>query len=248
MIRAALFDLGDTLIRFEHADLNQSFIQGARKTYQYISQLTSNLPAFEKYYRYQLRIIRWEYFKSKITGREFNSTDILKKCTVKLKIDVPENIFDELAWLWYEPLVKQSQKEPDAIETLKQLQAMGLKLAIVSNTFISGISLDRHLKIEGLIDFFPIRVYSCDVGIRKPRKEIFEFALEKLNTPADQAIFSGDKLKVDIKGARRVGMYAILKSNSQKRYRLDEKSFRIAKLGEIPKIIEGINESTEPKT
>ncbi len=249
MIKAAIFDLGDTLIRFEQADLNQAFVQGAKNTYQYLAEMKLALPNFNKYCKYQLRAIRWEYFKSKITGKEFDSTDIIRKCLKKLNINVPQNedIFTELAWLWYQPLTKQSYKEPDAIETLQTLQNKGLKLAIVSNTFIAASSLDKHLEIEGLIKFFPIRIYSCDIGIRKPNKEIFNQAINKLNIPPHNAIFIGDKFKIDIKGARKAGMYAILKSNSEsdKKYRLDEKSFRITKLIEIPPIIDKINKQLQ---
>ncbi len=244
MIKSAIFDLGDTLIRFENANLNQAFVQGAKNTYQYLSERTINLPPFNKYCKSQLRAIRWKYFKSKITGREFDSTDVIKQCAKKLGINIPDNMFTELAWLWYQPLAKQSRREPDAIDTLKKLQEKQLKLAIVSNTFISASSLDRHLKIEELLNFFPIRIYSCDIGIRKPNKKIFEIALEKLKIAANEAIFIGDKLKIDVKGARKTGMFAILKSDDNKKYRLDSKTFQIKTLSEIPEIIEKLNEST----
>ena len=40
----------------------------------------------------------------------------------------------------------------------------GLRLGIVSNTFSPQGALDQHLDAEGILEFFPVRVYSCDVG------------------------------------------------------------------------------------
>jgi putative hydrolase of the HAD superfamily len=112
----------------------------------------------------------------------------------------------ELAWQWYAPLEHTSRIEPDLIPTLAAFRSAGLKLGIVSNTFIGGATLDRHLEHVGLLDFFPVRVYSSETGRRKPDRRIFDRALSRMNVDARRAIFVGDRLDTDIAGARRVGM------------------------------------------
>ena len=87
----------------------------------------------------------------------------------------------------------------------------GLKLAVVSNTFVPGVVLDRHLRDTGLLDFFAARIYSCDVRYRKPHPTIFRKALEALGIGPDEAMFVGDSLVADIKGAARLGMITVLK-------------------------------------
>ena len=86
-----------------------------------------------------------------------------------------------------------------------------MKLAIVANTFVPPHCLDAHLAEEGLLEFFPVRVYSSSVRYRKPHPRIFEMALERVGVSADRALFIGDLLAADIAGAKRAGMRTIWK-------------------------------------
>ena len=63
-------------------------------------------------------------------------------------------------------------------------------LALISNTCAAHI---RHL--ESHYDFFPIfqpRIYSHEVGARKPHPRIYEIALEKAGARKEQSIFIDD--------------------------------------------------------
>lgn len=245
MIAAVLFDLGDTLIHFEAVDLNAAFALAAQQTHQLLQEkFAGPMPSPQQYRRRQFRALRWAYFKSQITGREFDSTDILRETTRKLGIDVPDDFYDELAWQWYKALADASQTAPDAHATLEELQRRRLRLGIVSNTFVSAISLDRHLQAEGLLRFFPVRVYSCDMGIRKPRREIFHEALDRLGAAAEQTLFVGDNFKIDILGALRAGMYAAHKASMPPRKLADRRAFHIRRLDELPGLIDRINAET----
>lgn len=244
MIQAVLFDLGETLINYEHIDIFATFAQAADETYKLLSEeLKLPLPDFDKYHKYQLRWIRWAYLKSKITGREFNSLDMLRKCSLQLKIDVPEQFYPELAWRWYKPLADQSHVDPQAHSTLTELQARGLRLALISNTFVPATAHDRHLKDVSLLSFFPIRVYSSEFGLRKPKKQIFIHALSAIGVRPQEAVYVGDKMNIDIRGARRTGMYGILKSADAPAGRRDRKAFHVRKLAELPALIDQINNS-----
>jgi len=239
MIQAALFDLGDTLVSFQQADLYAAYEEAARQTYDYLRRtLAGPMPKFSSYRRQHFWRLRWAYFVSRITGGEFNSTDILRRCCARLGIAVPERLFPELAWQWYRPLAERTQPEPDARETLEALRARGLALALVSNTFVAGEVIDRHLDQAGLLDYFPVRVYSCDFGLRKPRREIFEHALRLVGTAARQAIFVGDTYDTDIVGARRAGLVAVYKSFDPPEGPLDDRTFHIRNLAEIPGLID----------
>jgi len=241
MIKAVLCDLGDTLINFHNIDIFKAFFQGARETYGYLAgDLNLKVPPFSVYRRSQHWAIRWAYLKSKITGREFNSLDILRHCAQKLNIPIPEEKYDELAWRWYKPLAVQAQADPFAIPLLEELQHRNLKLAIVSNTFVPPCALDRHLQQENLLNYFPLRIYSCEVGMKKPRVEIFDLALQKLNIAPDEALFVGDSYHADIRGARRAGMYAVLKAVWPKKVRIDSSTFIVHSLSQIPQIIDKI--------
>ena len=50
---------------------------------------------------------------------------------------------------------------------------------------------------------------SEDVGIRKPRAEIFHATLRKLGVEPGEALHVGDRLEADVAGAAGVGMEAV---------------------------------------
>src|SRR6266566_3896408 len=181
MLKAILFDLGDTLFDFEPMNRAEVFETAGRKTYDFLASMGHSLPPFKRYYKSQVWTVRWAYLWSVLRRREFNAFDLLAKVA------------------------------PDVIPTLAKLRDRGLKLALVSNTFIPGFVLDKHLQMHDLLEFFPIRVYSSAVGVCKPHPRIFEEALRQVGVNACDALFVGDIVRKDIVGAQRVGMRAVLR-------------------------------------
>ncbi len=190
MLKAILFDLGDTLFDFGHVNRPEVFEQAGRQTYEFLSSKGHSLPPFKKYFSSQVWIVRWAYLWSVLRRREFNVFDLLVKVCDK----------------WDLKLDDATLREP-----LTTLRDRGLKLALVSNTFIPGFVLDKHLQMHDLLEFFPIRVYSSAVGVCKPHPRIFEEALRQVGVNACDALFVGDIVRKDIIGAQRVGMRAVLR-------------------------------------
>ncbi len=209
-IRGVFFDLGDTLLNFGHVDVAGLFESGAHLAYAYLQSLGKDLPPFASYHRSQLWAVRWGYFKSRLTGREFDARSLIARLGRKMGHPLSDHQIDELAWLWYEPLSRCAAVESDLRSTLEQLSA-GRTLGLISNTFIPASALDRHLAQAGLLDLLPVRVYSCDVGYRKPHPAIFRIALQRVRLPAEETMFVGDSPVADVAGASRVGMVSVLK-------------------------------------
>lgn len=210
---AILFDLGDTLLDFGRVDLHALFDQGGKLAYEFLRRQGEDgmLPTFAEYARKHLWAIRWRAMWSVLTGREFHSSELMRRVCRRLGIDLNDDVLDEVSWLWYKPLHLQATVEDGLAEMLQDFTDAGLSLGIVSNTFIPGEVLDRHLEEEGLLRFFDLRIYSCDVGRRKPSRRIFRAALDGLEVPACEIIFVGDSPKPDIRGANRMGMISVLK-------------------------------------
>ncbi len=241
-IKGILFDLGDTLLDFGPVDTLKLFAEGARRAYAYLQQLDQPLPSFAKFHRRQLRAVQWQLLKSHLTGREFNSLDILGRTGKAMGHDLSPEQVEELAWLWYEPLSQCVTVEDGTVEMLKGFCRDDLSLAVVSNTFVPGPVLDRHMDQLGLLEYFPTRIYSCDVHYRKPHPKIFQICLERLGIAPLEAIFVGDKLRPDIFGSVRVGMISVLKDPSGvKRRRRIRPDHRITSLRQLPEIIAGYN-------
>jgi len=210
-IQGILFDLGDTLLDFGPVDTIDLFEQGAKLTYAYLDERGVELPSFSDYHRRQLRAVRWAYAWSHIRRREFNSLDVIGKLAGRMGHDLSPADLDEVAWRWYEPLSRQAVVEEGVREMLQAFTDAGVTLGVISNTFIPGGVLDRHLRQVGLLQLLPVRIYSCDVRYRKPHPKIFRHALSQADLEAGRTLFVGDTPRADILGARRAGMIPVLK-------------------------------------
>ena len=92
---------------------------------------------------------------------------------------------------------------------LEALRSRGLRLGLVSNAFDPGWLLHRDLAQMGIAERIDYAVFSSEVGKRKPHPEIFERALEALEVAPDEALFVGDRLYEDVRGAAEVGMTTV---------------------------------------
>jgi len=241
-IRGILFDLGDTLLHFGKVDVRGMFEAGARLAYAYLVHLEQPVPSFGTYHRRQLRAIRWNYLLSRLTGREFNALTLIRRFARRMGHELTDEQFIELAWLWYKPLSDAATVEDGAVETLRKLNELGITLGVISNTFVPGEVLDRHLAREGMLELLPVRVYSCNVRHRKPSRRIFRIALERTGLDACEVAFVGDSPKADVRGANRAGLVSILKDpigrHADGRIRPD---YVIRKLSELTGIVERHN-------
>jgi putative hydrolase of the HAD superfamily len=61
----------------------------------------------------------------------------------------------------------------------------------------------------GLAERLDFAVFSSEVGKRKPHPAIFERALEALEVAASDAVFVGDRLLEDVRGAGELGMTTV---------------------------------------
>jgi FMN phosphatase YigB (HAD superfamily) len=119
---------------------------------------------------------------------------------------------------------------------------MGLKLGIVSNTFVSRATLQRQLQLVGLLEFFPVQLYSYEFHVRKPSTEIFRIAAGKIAERPENILFVGDRIDNDILPALASGMRAALKEAYTNRgKKVPPAALRIGRLAELPALIEQIN-------
>lgn len=80
-------------------------------------------------------------------------------------------------------------------------------LHIISNGF-KETTLTK-MALSGLNPYFKNVIISEDVGVNKPDKRVFEYALQKAGASKEESIMIGDSLEADVRGAQDFGMRAI---------------------------------------
>jgi len=242
MIKAVLFDLGETLLNFGRVNTGVLFRQSARLSYDFLESLGQPVGNFCFYSWRNLVSLRLRCLLSGITGRDFNALLLLRKAGTKRGIRLDEQQWRHFAWLWYEPLSRVGRIEPQTADILAELKRLGLKLGIVSNTFVHSSSLEKHLEQLGILEFFSVRLYSYEFDFRKPDCRIFKAAARRIGEAPENILFVGDRINKDIKPAIKAGMTAVLKAaytNASRRIPAGVR--RIEHLAELPGLIEQIN-------
>jgi putative hydrolase of the HAD superfamily len=241
-IRAVLFDLGDTILEFGRVNTTRAFLEGAKSTHAFLRDYGQPVGRFAWYFLRNLVRLRTKYLISNITGRDFDSLEVLQAVGARLGVRLSLEQWEQFAWLWYEPLGRCARIEDGLEETLAGLKRMGLKLGIVSNTFVNRASLEKHLRELGLLDFFPVQIYSCEFHVRKPSTEIFRIAAGKVGETTRNILFVGDRIDNDIRPAMRSGMRAALKeAHTNEGKKTPAGALRIRRLAELSALIERIN-------
>lgn len=103
---------------------------------------------------------------------------------------------------------KQVRPNVELLRYLDEVRKTGVKTAILSNTIAiySGIQEKSGISIEAGFD--PI-LYSWEVEMLKPYKEIFELAVRRLGSEPGEIVFIDDK-EEHLRGARSVGIQTVL--------------------------------------
>ncbi len=96
---------------------------------------------------------------------------------------------------------------PDVEATLKGLKRRGFRLGIISNW---DKTLEGLIRSMGYLPYFDEVVSSASVGYRKPGKEIFEIALERMGARPGDAYHVGDLPEADGDGATGAGITPVI--------------------------------------
>ena len=121
---------------------------------------------------------------------------------------------------------------PGAIESLEYL-SQKYPLHLITNGFQEV--QEQKFRIAKLYLYFKTVTTSEEAGIKKPEPGIFNFAMEKANCTAEDSIYIGDDLAVDVNGALNVGMDQVYFNAEGKRHK-EKVTFEIRSLKELMEI------------
>jgi putative hydrolase of the HAD superfamily len=137
-----------------------------------------------------------------------------------------------------QPIARTAQMREGAPELLAWLASHDVPIGLISNSIWPGEAHLQDLDRFGLRDYFHATTFSADCGLWKPDPRVFQATLEKLGVRAEHAVFIGDRLLEDVRGAQGAGLKAVFLEGTVDYDDIDIASFapdaRIRYLAELP--------------
>ena len=197
-IKAILFDVGGVLALGENSRLeNGKFIPSgvhlnmAKKLNISIDQYIDSIDTA---------------YVSAITGK-LSKKEVIETLSKNFGVSSKK-----LKRLYIDSYKKNFKQNKELFNKLFKLKKQGYKIAILSDQWFLS---KEALMPKKLYKHFDEVIVSCDVGIRKPNKKIYQLAVKKLNFSPKEILFI-DNQKWNISPAKKLGMKTILfKSNKQ---------------------------------
>lgn len=215
--KAVIFDLGGTLLHYHDGDsddpkrpFRRVTLAGIRRIYDQLVREGHPLPQPDRFSEIVDRHIRGAY-RAAVQELRGGTIEIsIRAAFAEVGIDLTDQGWAELRQEFYRAVDKIVLPRSGLKETLSGLQERGNQLGLISNTFWAADLHDRHLAEHHVLEYLPLRIYSCDVPRVKPHPSVFATALDQLNAAPSEAVYVGDRPNVDIQGAQSAGWRGIL--------------------------------------
>lgn len=120
---------------------------------------------------------------------------------------------EEIAHMW-EVTYYHRFMRPRVAQMLSELQSMGLKLGVISNTAALYQVFDT-LEEYGIRDYFRDVTLSSITGFRKPNGDIFTVSLRQMRSLPEECVYVGDTMSRDVVGSKRAGFACAIQINSK---------------------------------
>jgi putative hydrolase of the HAD superfamily len=191
MIKGVLFDVGGVLITLD----GYYPVQLVAKFYNIDTDLANKV--FNKY-------------MAKL-GNEYTGKDAEKKMWESLSSDIGSDNKEIPYFILHEDFEKRVKRNYKVLEMLEDLKDRGFIVGILSDTNI----IHKEMKIlQDIYSYVDILLLSCDIGVRKPKKEAFRNALKVMGLNSEEVIFIDDKID-NVKSANEMGFKTILAENEE---------------------------------
>ncbi len=129
----------------------------------------------------------------------------------------------------------------DVAPVLRELEAMGLRLGVISN--FEGWLQEMLMELE-IGHLFDVSVISGLVGVEKPDPRIYEIALAEAGVEPHAAVHVGDSPQLDVEPAAAVGMHGVLLDRLGRYPGVGHP--RISSLRELPGTVAGLRRGERP--
>lgn len=228
-IRTVLFDAGETLV-YPHPSFPELFAEVLRSHGQEVDpvRVQEVVSVYSQRFAENARKGRQQLWSTSKEASRLFWLAVYRMFLEDVGItDDHEPIAEELYEAFSDP--SKYRVHEDAVPALERLRSAGVTLGLVSN-FESWLA--DLLESLGIASYFPVQVISGIEGVEKPDPKIFEIALERTGTAAQDAAYVGDHPMFDAEAAANAGLVAVL-VDRRDRYP-DTEFIRVRSLEEVP--------------
>ena len=99
-----------------------------------------------------------------------------------------------------------NHKHPDIVPLFEALKERGIKIGLITNCYNEEREV---IKNSDLYRYFDATCMSCDIGIKKPDRKIYEICVEKLKVQPEECLYVGDGGSHELEAALEYGMKPI---------------------------------------
>lgn len=229
-----LFDMGSTLLEFHNPKWNESEIlkNGHNRMIAYISNIYGKFIADKIDKEVILPWYNYVEKERKIKRIEYRICEALFLKFGELGIHVSYKEIIEILKKDYLDFYNYAHPNEGVIDCLKFLKEKKCKIGVVSNIMYPKEIYLEIFKREGLDLFIDNYTFSYENTYMKPHSSIFLRALMPLNAKISETLMVGDNEKVDIIGAKAVGLKTCL-YDKDKKYKQHQADFYINNFMEI---------------
>jgi HAD superfamily hydrolase (TIGR01549 family) len=211
---AVLFDLFDTLVRFDRERMPEIRVNGKTvrsSAGRLHALLGAHAPEIGLEQCYEALVESWKEAERvrALAHREVSAPVRFKYFFARLGLDeaaLPAGLAQALIDA-HRGALGEAAEFPAHHGLLLRGLAARYRLAVVSNFDYTPTALDI-LERAGVAGLFGAIVVSDAIGWRKPRRDIFDAALDRLGVRPEASLFVGDRADIDVAGAQRIGMDA----------------------------------------
>ena len=202
-LRALLVDVGGTLVD------DATWLAPDRYNPLRLARLTETLgeqrPWFDAFFEQT-------FSESNAELHEQRTADQVASFLVAQGVESTQDEIERICRACAPPLGDVVSIEPHARDALEAVHAMGIRMAICSNTlWRDDADARRDWEALGFDHLFEAYVTSNSTGYGKPHPAMFERCLDALGVSADEAAMIGDRPDLDIAGAKPLGIRTIWK-------------------------------------
>lgn len=207
MAKIILFDLYDTVLK----DISFDFDKGIEYLYYAYFRTSCSLVEFKN----MQNVFYHSYEKRKEQHIEICLINDEIPCFFeKFKVTKPE--LDDMTDLEY-CVMNQMQKVTlldDVKRVIAEFRKNNIKMYILSNSIFTGNAARRLLNDFGIAEYFCKLYSSADYGIRKPRKDFYQLAIDDIlldnpNIRKKDILYVGNDYKTDVVGATGIGLRTV---------------------------------------